>query len=101
MDKKSIFSIVFAGVGSLGGLVAVASAIAGEVKTRNSCKKIAALIADDIFDAEGEIKDISDAVRRHLKESSYWKELSIKERGTVISMVTENLMNRRKEGLVC
>ena len=100
MDKKSIFSLIFAGVGSLGGLVALGSAIAGEIKTRNSCKKMSAIIADDIFDAEGEIGDVADAVRRHLKESSYWKELSMKERGTVISMVTENLM-RRKEGLVC
>lgn len=100
MDKKSIISMIFAGVGSLGGAVALASAIAGEVKTRNSCKKMSALIADDIFDAEGEVTDVADAVRRHLKESSYWKELSMKERGTVIAMVTENLM-QRKEGVVC
>lgn len=100
MDKKSIFSLIFAGVGSLGGVVALASAIAGEVKTRNTCKKMSEIIADDIFDAEGEIGDVGDAVRRHLKESSYWKDLSIKERGTVISMVTENLI-RRKEGLAC
>lgn len=100
MDKKSMISVVFAGVGSLGGLVALTSAIAGEMKTRNTCKKLSALIADDIFDAEGCISDVGDAVRRHLKESSYWKELSLKEKGTVITMVTENLM-KRKEGSIC
>lgn len=100
MDKKSTFSVVFAGVGSLGGIVALVSAIAGEMKTRNTCKKMSVLIADDIFDAEGSISDVGDAVRRHLKESSYWKELSMKEKGTVISMVTENLI-KRKEGLTC